>query len=52
MDPSSMTYWDTLVLLVRVIWKIALNFWPASLFVLYILLSETWAEIRAKRARE
>lgn len=52
MDLSSMTYWDALILLVRVIWKIALNFWPASLLVLGILLWETWEEIGAKRARE
>lgn len=52
MDLSSMTYWDALILVVRAIWKIALNFWPASLLVLGILLRETWEEIGAKRARE
>lgn len=52
MDLSSMTYWDALILLVRTIWKIALNFWPASLLVLGILLWETWEESGAKRARE
>lgn len=49
MDLTEMTYWDAVLLVLRAVWKIVVNYAPVVLWFLGYWVWEVWQEFRGPR---